>query len=142
MLKKTITFTNLDGESITRDYYFNLNKAELMQMQMSSKGGLDKKLAKINSEQDVNGLLDFIKEIILLSYGEKDEDGIKFIKKRNGIKLAEEFEQTEAFSQLYMELISGDNAVENFNAFINGIIPSDIQAQAREVMAKQIEAKN
>lgn len=141
MLKKSITFTNLDGESITRDYYFNLNKAELMQIQMSTKGGLDKKLMKINNEQDVNGLLDFIKEIILLSYGEKDEDGIKFIKKRNGVKLADEFEQTEAFSELYMELISGDDAPEKFNAFISGILPSDVQAQAKEMLAKQIEAK-
>lgn len=142
MLKKTITFTNLDGESITRDYYFNLNKAELMQIQMNSKGGLDKKLMKINNEQDVNGLLDFIREIILLSYGEKDEDGIKFVKKKNGVRLADDFEQTEAFSELYMELISGEDAAEKFNAFIEGILPSDIQSQAKAQLAKQIEAKN
>lgn len=142
MLKKTITFTNLDGESITRDYYFNLNKAELMQIQTSAKGGFDKKLMKINNEQDVNGLLDFIRELILISYGEKDDDGIKFIKKRNGVRLADEFEQTEAFSELYMELISGDDAPEKFNAFVNGILPSDIQAQAKEQLSKQIEAKN
>lgn len=142
MLKKTITFTNLDGELITRDYYFNLNKAELMQIQMGTKGGLDKKLAKINSEQDVNGLLDFIKDIILLSYGEKDEDGIKFIKKKNGVRLADEFEQTEAFSELYMELVSGDDAAIKFNAFIEGILPSDINARAKQELTKQIEAKN
>ena len=141
MLKKTVTFENLDGEMVTRDYYFNLNKAELMKIQTSTKGGFDKKLAKINNEQDVNGLLEFIREIILMSYGEKDDDGIKFIKKRNGVSLAEEFEQTEAFSQIYMELISGDKAAENFNAFIQGIIPSDIQAQAKQELAKQIEAK-
>lgn len=135
MYKKTITFNNLDGEPITKDFYFNLNRAELLKLQMDATGGLDKMLMRINETQDVNGLLKFIRKIILISYGEKDEDGIKFIKKRNGVLLAEEFEQTDAFSQLYMELISGENAADKFNEFIAGIIPADIQAQARAQIA-------
>lgn len=133
MLKKTITFENLDGEQVTRDYYFNINKAELLSLQLSEKGGLDKKLEKIQQEDDYNGLFEFIKTIILLSYGEKDDDGIKFIKARNGIKLATEFEQSEAFSELIMELISSADAL---NAFVNGIIPKDIAATANKLQAK------
>ena len=133
MLKKTITFKNLDGEQVTRDYYFNINKAELLSFQLSEKGGLDKKLEKIQQEDDYNGLFEFIKTIILLSYGEKDDDGIKFIKARNGIKLATEFEQSEAFSELIMELISSADAL---NAFVNGIIPKDIAATANQLRAK------
>ena len=133
MLKKTITFENLNGEQVTRDYYFNINKAELLSLQLSEKGGLDKKLEKIQQEDDYNGLFEFIKTIILLSYGEKDDDGIKFIKARNGIKLATEFEQSEAFSELIMELISSADAL---NAFVNGIIPKDIAATANQLQAK------
>jgi hypothetical protein len=133
MLKKTITFENLDGEQVTRDYYFNINKAELLSLQLSEKGGLDKKLEKIQQEDDYNGLFEFIKTLILLSYGEKDDDGIKFIKARNGIKLATEFEQSEAFSELIMELISSADAL---NAFVNGIIPKDVAATANKLQAK------
>lgn len=140
MYKKSITFTNLDGESITKDFYFNLNKAEIIELQLTTKGGLENYLMKINNEQNVEELTKFIKKLILLSYGEKDEDNIKFIKKKNGIRLAEDFEQTDAFSQFYMELISGEDADKRFTEFVQGIIPSDLKAQYANT--KQIEAKN
>lgn len=142
MYKKSITFSNLDGESVTKDFYFNLNKAEIMNLELNTKGGVENFLQKINNEKDVTKLANFIKELILLSYGEKDDDNIKFIKKRNGVRLAEDFEQTDAFSQFYMELISGENAIDRFNEFILGILPSDIRTQVQAQYAKQIEVKN
>lgn len=132
MLKKTITFENLDGEQVTKDFYFNLNKAELLTLQLSEKGGLEKKLQKIQSEENYFGLLDLIKDLVLRSYGEKDDDGIKFVKARNGIRLATEFEQSEAFSELIIELTSSSDALQSF---INGIVPKDVLAKATALQA-------
>ena len=141
MIKKTIRFENLDGEFVEREYYFNLNKAEILKLQLSEKGGLDKKLKKIADSNSYGELLDFIRELVLLSYGEKDEDGIKFVKSKNGVRLADEFEQTEAFSELIMELTQN---IDEFNAFINGIIPKSLSEQIKLETArnaKAIEAK-
>lgn len=142
MIKKIIRFENLDGEFVEREYYFNLNKAEILKLQLSEKGGLDKKLKKISENNSYGELLEFIRELVLLSYGEKDEDGIKFIKSKNGVRLADEFEQTEAFSELIMELTQN---IDKFNDFINGIIPKSLSEQIKLETArnanKAIEVK-
>ena len=128
MITKTITFEDLEGNSITRDFYFNLNKAEILKMQLSAKGGLDKKLNKIVQTNDYQSLLDFISELVLMAYGEKDDDGIKFVKTKDGKKLSEDFEQSEAYSELLLELT---NDVNKFNEFINGIIPKSLSEQIK-----------
>lgn len=119
MLKKTITYTDYDGNQRTEDKYFNLTKAELVEMNMSITGGLEKTIQKISEEQDVAKIIALFKDIILKSYGEKSLDGKRFIK---NAELSEEFAQTEAYSELFMELATdADKAA----AFINGIIPKD-----------------
>ena len=63
------------------------------------------------------------KDLVLKSYGVKSDDGRRFIKNE---KLREEFEQTEAYSILYMELSTDADAAA---AFVNGIIPADVAKQ-------------
>lgn len=123
MLKKTITYEDYDGNTRTEDLYFFLSKAELMEMELSTPGGLAKKLESITKAQDGAEITKVFKEIILKSYGEKSDDGRAFIKKRNGVRLAEEFEQTEAYNQLFTELLLDP---EKASAFINGIMPKDL----------------
>lgn len=123
MLKKTISYTDYNGNTRTEDFYFNLNKAELMEMEWNTEGGMDAYINKIVSNQDHGTLIKLFKEIILKSYGEKSLDGKHFVKNE---KLSEAFSQTEAFVELYMELASNDKAAAEF---INGIIPQDVQAQ-------------
>ena len=101
MLKKTIKYTDYNGVERTEDFYFNLNKAEIMEMQLTTVGGLDAYLKKIISAQDMPTLMRIFKDLVLKSYGVKSDDGRRFIKNE---KLREEFEQTEAYSILYMEL--------------------------------------
>ncbi len=124
MLQKTIKYKDYNGNERSKTFYFNLNKAELAEMQLTTKGGLDEMIQRIIDTQDVPKIIETFKDIILKSYGEKSADGEMFIKKdENGHKLADRFAQTEAYSELFMELSTDATAAA---AFINGIIPNDI----------------
>ena len=117
MLKKTITYTDYEGVERTEDFYFNLTKAECVEMQWSAEGGMAKRLQKIVATQDTKQIVEIFKDIILRSYGEKSDDGRRFIKSK---ELSDAFSQTEAYSELYMELSSDDKAAAEF---INAITP-------------------
>lgn len=120
MLKKTITYTDYDGNERKEDFYFNLNKAEIMEMEMSTSGGMAEMLQKIVDSQDAPAIIKAFKELVLKSYGQKSPDGKRFIKNAT---LREEFEQTEAYSQIFMELATN---AEEAAKFVNGIIPNDV----------------
>ena len=117
MLKKTITSVDFNGNERTEDFYFNLTKAEVMEMEMSTVGGLSEMIQKIVSAQDTPSIIKVFKDLILRSYGEKSADGKRFIKTP---EMAEAFSQTEAYSVLFMELATDAEAAA---AFVNGIIP-------------------
>lgn len=117
MLKKTIKYTDYDGVERSEDFYFNLTKAELTEMNLSVKGGLENLIKQIVAAQDTPEIIKIFKEIILKSYGQKSLDGKRFIKSP---ELTEEFTQTEAYSELFMELATNADAA---TAFINGIVP-------------------
>ena len=120
MLKKTITYTDYEGVSRTEDFYFNLTKAEIMEMEMSTTGGLASMIEKIVAAQDTPSIIKVFKELVLKAYGEKSPDGKRFIKSED---LSTAFSQTGAYSQLFMELATDADAASKF---INGIIPADI----------------
>lgn len=117
MIKKTVTYTDYDGNERTEDFYFHLNKAELMEMQLSTTGGFENKIRQIIAAQDTPELIKIFKELILKSYGVKSPDGKRFIKSE---ELSTEFTQTEAYSILFMELAQNADAAAKF---VNGVIP-------------------
>lgn len=129
MIKKSITYTDFDDNERTEDFYFNLSKSELMEMDFSQIGGMDKMIKAIVNAQDTKRIIELFKEIILRSYGEKSLDGKQFIKVRDGHKLADEFAQTAAYDELFMELATDDKAAAEF---INGIIPKALAKQLAE----------
>ncbi len=118
MLKKTITYTDLNGVERTEDFYFNLTKPEIVRMQSSVKGGLDVRLKGIANELNGAAILEFFEELISKSYGEKSADGRRF-EKSEEISLA--FMQTPAYEVLFEELVTDDNAAA---AFVNGVMPN------------------
>ena len=120
MLKKTITYTDYNGSERTEDFYFNLSKAEIMEMEMSTAGGLTEMIQKIVAAQDSPAIIKVFKELILKAYGEKSPDGKRFIKSD---EISTAFSQTEAYSQLFMELATDADAAAKF---VNGIIPVDL----------------
>ena len=91
MLKKTVVYEDFDGNVRTEDLYFFIPKTELTEMELSTPGGFARKLERISTEADGGEIMKTFKEIILMAYGEKSADGRAFIKKRNGVRLAEEF---------------------------------------------------
>lgn len=119
MFKKTITYLDYNGLEIKEDFYFNLTKAEIMEMQLQKSGGFAEKIQKVVDAKDVPELVSIFKELILKSYGVKSDDGKRFIKTE---KVREEFTQTEAYSDLYVELATN---ADSASAFVNGIIPAD-----------------
>lgn len=117
MLTKSITYVDYNGEERTENFYFNLNKAEIMEMEMSTTGGLAEMINRITAEKDAPKIIKIFKEIILKAYGEKSLDGKRFVKSE---ELSNAFAQTEAYSELFMELATDPDAAA---AFINGIVP-------------------
>lgn len=117
MLTKPITYTDYDGVERTENFMFNLTKAEIAELNLTTEGGLQAAVQKIIDSRDVPEITKWFKKIIMMAYGEKSADGRRFIKSE---ELTENFLQTEAYSELFMELISDDNAAA---AFVNGIIP-------------------
>ena len=118
MLKKTITYTNYNAIEVTEDFYFNLTKAEIMEMEMSTSGGMAEMINKIVASQDAPAIIKIFKELILKAYGEKSADGKRFVKSE---EISVAFSQTEAYSQLFMELATDADAAAKF---VNGIVPT------------------
>ena len=126
MLKKTITYTDYNGNPRTEDFYFNLNEAELAEMVVSVDGGLTAMIQRIVAAQDGKQIIATFKDIVLRAYGEKSPDGRRFIKNP---ELRDAFSQTEAYVKLFMELSTDHDAAA---AFINGIIPSPKNTEAEK----------
>lgn len=123
MLKKTITYTDYNGSERTEDFYFNLTKAEIMEMEMSTTGGLAEMINRIVSAQDAPAIIKIFKELVLKAYGIKSPDGKRFMKSD---EISDSFAQTEAYSILFMELATDADAA---SAFVNGIVPADMSKQ-------------
>lgn len=119
MLKKNIKYVDYNGNNRAEDFYFNLNKAEVIELQLGTVGGLTKTLEKIVQEKDTSRIIEYFKTIILKAYGEKSADGRRFIKSQ---ELRDAFEQTEAYSELFMELASDAKMAAEF---INGVLPKE-----------------
>ena len=121
MLKKSITYTDYNGVNRTEDFYFNLTKAEVMEMEMGTTGGLAEMMERIIAAKDAPAIISTFKEIILKAYGEKSPDGKHFVKSK---EISTAFSQTEAYSILFMELATDAKAAADF---VNGIMPPDAQ---------------
>ena len=131
MLKKTITYTDYNGAERTEDFYFNLSKAEITEMEMGVKGGLTETITRIVAAQDSPAIIKIFKDLILKAYGVKSPDGKRFEKSE---ELSTEFAQTEAYSNLFRELACDANKAAEF---INGIVPADLAKEAAKEAKKR-----
>ena len=123
MIKKTITYTDYNEVERTEDFYFNLTKAEIMEMELSTTGGMAEMIKKIVATKDQPAIIKIFKDLVLKAYGEKSADGKRFIKSE---EITTAFSQTEAYSMLFMELATDADAAAKF---VNGIIPADVAKQ-------------
>lgn len=130
MIKKTIPYTDYNGIERKEDFYFNLTKAEVMELEMSTQGGLAEMIQRIVAAQDQPAIIKIFKDLIIKAYGVKSPDGKKFIKNQ---EVVDDFVQTEAFSELFMELATDADAAAKF---VNGIVPANLAEQAKQIAAK------
>lgn len=119
---KTITYTDYNGVERTEKFYFNLTQAELLEMELSTPGGLEKELRAIVDSNDSRALINKVKEFMLKAYGVKSDDGKRLIKTE---EVRKAFTQSEAYSKILMELLTDEKACA---AFFNAIVPSTMAA--------------
>lgn len=117
MFKKEISYVDYNGNPRTENFYFNMSSAEVMEMELSTTGGLKEMIERIVAAQDTPAIAAIFKKLILNSYGVKSDDGKRFVKSE---ELSREFSQTEAYSNLYMELATNAEAASEF---VNKILP-------------------
>lgn len=126
MLKKTITYTDFNGTERTEDFYFHLTEAEVSDMELDEEGGLANKIQKIIDSKDITQIKNYFQWLIFKAYGEKSDDGRRFMKSE---EISKNFSYTQAYSDLWMELITETNsAIE----FVRGIMPKAIVDRALE----------
>lgn len=135
MLKKTVTYEDYNGVSKTKDFYFNLNKAELMKMELTEAGGLAESIEKVVAANNVPAIIDIFDKLVLDAYGEKTPDGEGFVKSP---EIREAFKHHPAYPIIYMELATNSDEAAKF---INGIVPADMAKEA-EARQKQLNAAN
>ena len=143
MITETIKYTDYNGVDREEKFLFNLSKAELMEMEMGTTGGLTEMIQKIIETQDAPSIIKIFKELILKAYGEKSADGKRFIKVNDqGVPLSIGFSQTEAYSQLFMKLATDADAAAKF---VRGIVPGDLDTsdvKLPESLQKQLDSAN
>lgn len=131
MLKKSIKYTDYNGVEREEPFFFHLSKAEIMEMEMGTAGGLAEMIQSIIDSNNTPEIIKIFKEIILKAYGEKSLDGKRFTKVNDaGVPLSIGFSQTEAYSELFMELATDADAAAKF---IQGVIPSDVEIPEDEI---------
>jgi hypothetical protein len=124
MIKWPITYTDYNGETHTEDFYFNLNRAEVMEMNFDADGAYGEYLQRIVEQHDARKIGNEFRNLIIRSYGEKSPDGRRFIKSDD---LTEAFVQSEAYAELYMQLASSSELCEKF---VKGILPKQDTADS------------
>jgi hypothetical protein len=126
MLAKKIKYTDYEGVEREETHYFNLNKAEVMKwLAMDGDYTLDKVMLQLTKNPNGRKIMDIFEDLLHRSYGRKSLDGRRFEKSE---EIWLDFFQTEAYSELCMELVTD---ADKASAFINGIIPEKLAEEAR-----------
>lgn len=129
MLKKTITYTNFNDETVTEDFYFNFTKAELQERELMTRGGFENFVKSIVDAKDMVELTKLFTDIVLAAYGEKSADGKRFYKSK---EISNSFHNSEAYSVLFMELLQDEKSAQDF---IIGILPPDLREAVTKGLA-------
>lgn len=130
MLKKTVTYKDLNGKERTETFYFHYFESEIMDMEMSEEGGLAERIQRIIDAKDQPSLLKVIKKFVIDAYGVKSDDGRRFDKSQ---EVKDAFLQCPAYSKIYMELLTDDKLAADF---VNQVVPEDMKDTLAEIAAK------
>lgn len=131
MIKKTLKYKNYNREEVTDDFYFDISESELLMLNWSERGGLDKYYERIIKEEDNREILKAFQELVDLSYGKRSLDGKDFDKSPEHLK---KFKSSGAYNQLMLEFFTqDDNGTNSFaEQFANGLLPADLLERVRK----------
>lgn len=130
MIKKTVTYNDLNGQERTESFYFHYYESEILEMELSVDGGFAERIQRIIDAKDQPTLIRVIKKFVLDAYGIKSDDGRQFIK--NEVERAK-FEQSPAYSKIFMELVLDDKVAAEF---VNGVIPAEMSDRVNKIKTK------
>lgn len=122
MLKKTITFKDLDDNDVTQDFYFNLSKVELTEIEHSMIGGISGHWTRIIDDRNTGAILAAYKQIVGTAVGKRSDDGIAFLKSK---EITDHFIHSNAYEVLFTEHMGQDSDDNSFFEFLKGIVPAD-----------------
>ena len=132
MFSRTFEYKGYDGQTRKETWWFNLSESELLKMELGSVGGLNGLMNRMLREEHPEKIVDTFEKIILGAVGERSSDGRRFLK-RNGA-VAEDFRETPAYDQLFLELVSSGDA---FATFLKGAIPDEVRANIEKLEAEK-----
>jgi hypothetical protein len=133
MFKKTIKYTDYNGQEREEEFYFNLSKAEVIEMEVGEAGGYGEMLKRVVAAKDGALIMKTFKELILKSYGIKSPDGKQFMKSE---EISRAFEQSEAYSEMFVEICTNTEAAIEF---VSRVLPVSEEARV-EATKKAAEA--
>ena len=135
MLKKMLKYTDYNDVLRTQEFFFYLSKKDIQMLnaKYQEDGGLSGRFNIIMNKMDMRRLLETVEDLVLNSYGEKSEDGSKFVK---NAKVREDFQYSAAYEALFDELTGGDDAADKFSDFLSKILPNEVQAQIAKAEAE------
>lgn len=133
MLKKTIRYTDFNGVEREEDLYFNLSEAELLEMAVHHEMGVEGVAAffkGLGERKDPKEVIPAIKNLLILAYGERSEDGKYF---RKGEDITDNFVSSAAYHEMFMQMMSDADTI---TSFFKGALPSKYLA-AMEVLERE-----
>lgn len=133
MLVKAIKYVDYNGDTKTKNFYFNLTKTELAKLNLSADGGMKEVIKKMINEDDNKKIVDLFEKIVLGAYGEKSADGEAFLKSD---EIRQRFQCHPAYDQLFMELLEGGE--KSIAEFINAVVPQDISSKITDADRQEI----
>lgn len=125
MYKITKKFEDFNGVEKEQDFWFHLSKADILKMELSEEGGMDKRLDKLVKTKDMKEAIKVFEGLLLMAYGVKTDDG-RFVKND---QVRAEFASSAAYSDIYFELATNPEAAQKF---VEGVIPK-FEEQANKV---------
>lgn len=139
MLSRTFRFKGYDGKEHEETWWFNLSEDELYRMELTNLGGMNGMMNRLMRQEKPKEIVDMFEEIILGSVGERSLDGRKFMKKKKSPtdpwgEVAEDFRETPAYSQLFIELVSDG---EKLADFLKGVIPEEVAEKLAKAEAEK-----
>lgn len=133
MYKITKKYTDFLGTEQEDTFRFNISRSEMIDLVKEDPAFNPDYLVYLSKEPDGLKLVDMLRKLLVVSYGELSEDGKHFLKDDTRTTL---FVQSSAFEELLSDFIDGKdpNVVRNF---IIGVFPdkyhADLERKVRRV---------